>query len=317
MDWLKQASTSAQKSDAVFFVVFAISVVMLLFITAMMIFFVIRYNRKRHPKAAQIEGNHLLEIVWTVVPLVVFVALFYYGWTNFDYMRNAPRDAMVVKVNARQWAWSFEYPNGRTTTALYAPLNRPMKLEVRSQDVIHGLYIPAFRLKIDALPGRATTTWFQPTLEGAWDVQCTVICGVQHATMLAKVVVVPEDEFKAWYFGPEGSPEPGKRFVLHGQGVPVSTTPEGIALLQAKGCLACHSTDGKPMVGPTFKGMFNTSRTVTSPAGDRTLTADESYVRRSIQQPGADVVKGYPPAMPSIPLSTKELDDTVRTLKKL
>ncbi len=112
--------------------------------------------------------------------------------------------------------------DGRSTNALYAPLGKPIKLEVKSVDVIHGFFIPAFRLKIDALPGRATTTWFEATQLGSYDLQCTVICGVQHAVMLAKVVVVPEEEFKAWYFGPEGTPEPGKQYLLHGQNTPVN-----------------------------------------------------------------------------------------------
>ncbi len=317
MDWLTQASTSAQKSDAVFFAVLAISVVMLILITATMVYFVFRYSRKRHPKAAQIEGNTTLEVVWTVIPLAVFLAIFYYGWTNFDYMRNAPRDAMVVKVTGRQWSWSFEYPNGKQTTALYAALGKPMKLEVRSSDVIHGFYIPAFRLKIDALPGRATSTWFEPTVAGAYDVQCTVICGVQHAAMLAKVVVVPEEEFKAWFFGGEGTPEPGKAFLTHGQGVKLSDTPQGIELLRAKGCLLCHSTDGRPMVGPTFKGLFGQKAEVISQGSVRTVEVDDAYLRKSIQQPQADVVKGYPPAMPLTVVNTKELDDMVDTLKKV
>jgi cytochrome c oxidase subunit II len=170
MDWLKQASTSAQKSDAVFFLVFWLSVAFLVLITATMVFFVVRYSRKRHPKAEQIEGHVGLEIVWTVVPLVIFLAIFYYGWTNFEYMRNAPRDAMLLKVTARQWAWSFEYPNGRQTSVLYAPLGRPMRLEVRSADVVHGFFVPAFRLKVDAVPGRPATTWFEATRLGAFDI---------------------------------------------------------------------------------------------------------------------------------------------------
>ncbi len=318
MEWLKQASTGAQKSDAVFFVVLGISVVMLVFITALMIYFVFRYSRKRHPKAEQIHGNNTLEVVWTAIPLAVFLAIFYYGWTNYSYMTNAPRDSMVVKVTGRQWSWGFQYPNGRTTNALYAPLGKPIKLEVKSVDVIHGFFIPAFRLKIDALPGRATTTWFEATQLGSYDVQCTVICGVQHAVMLAKVVVVPEEEFKAWYFGPEGTPEPGKQYLLHGQNTPVNVkTPEGVELLRAKGCLACHSTDGKPMVGPTFKGMVGITHEVITNGSPRIVTVDAAHLRKSIQNPTADVVKGYPPAMPAIALSAKELDEVVGTIQKL
>jgi cytochrome c oxidase subunit 2 len=210
MEWMRQASTSAEKSDAVFFFVFGLSLLFLIFITILMIYFVIRYNKKRHPKAEQIEGHTGLEILWTVIPLLLFLAIFYYGWTNYDYMRQAPRDSMVVKVTARQWVWSFEYPNGKQTKALFAPIGKPMKLEVRSADMVHGFFVPSFRLKIDAVPSRANTTWFEATRLGAFDIECTVICGVDHSLMLSKVVVVPEEEFKAWYFGGETAPEPGK-----------------------------------------------------------------------------------------------------------
>ncbi len=133
---------------------------------------------------------------WTVVPLLMFLAIFYFGWTSYDYSRRAPRDAMVVKVTGRQWIWSFQYPNGKQTDKLYAVLDRPMKLEVNSADILHGFYIPAFRLKVDAVPGRTNTTWFQPTRLGSFDIQCTVICGVNHSAMLSHVEVVRENEFQ-------------------------------------------------------------------------------------------------------------------------
>jgi cytochrome c oxidase subunit II len=210
MEWMKQASTSAEKSDAVFFFVFGLSLLFLLFITILMIYFVIRYSKKRHPKAEQIANHTGLEILWTTIPLVLFLAIFYYGWTNYEYMRQAPRDSMVVKVMARQWVWSFEYPNGKQTKLLFAPIGKPMKLEVRSLDVVHGFFVPSFRLKIDAVPGRVNTAWFEATMLGSFDIECTVICGVDHSLMLSKAVIVPEDEFKAWYFGRETAPEPGK-----------------------------------------------------------------------------------------------------------
>ena len=148
MNLLPQASTIATSTDKMFLYLFVISAAFLAFITALMIYFVIRYGKKRHPKSEQIEGNVLLEATWTVAPLLLFVGIFYFGWTGYDYTRRAPRDAMVVKVTARQWTWSFEYPNGKRTDQLYAVINRPMKFETQSLDVIHGLYIPAFRIKI-------------------------------------------------------------------------------------------------------------------------------------------------------------------------
>lgn len=314
MGWMTQASTSAHRADMIFLAVLAIAVFMLIAITGTMLFFVFRYRKERHPKAEQIEGNTLLEVVWTVVPLVVFLAIFYYGWTNFEFMRNPPRDAMVVKVTARQWSWSFEYPNGKRTGALYAVLNRPMKLEVRSADVVHGFFIPAFRIKIDVVPGRVNTTWFQPTELGAYDIECTVICGVSHSAMLAKVVVVPEEAFKVWYFGDENAPEPAWQ-------VPVKAamnieTP-ALVLLRNKNCLACHSIDGRPMVGPTFKGMLGRREEIEAGGQLRTVSVDDAQIRRGILDPRSETVRGYPSAMPQQPLNPLELDAVVACIKSL
>jgi cytochrome c oxidase subunit II len=318
MDWMKEASTSAQKSDAVFFVVLGLSVAVLILITAVMIFFVVRYSRKRNPRAEQIEGHAGLETLWTVTPLVIFLSIFYYGWTNFEYMRNAPRDAMVVKVTARQWAWSFEYPNGKQTAVLYAALDRPMKMEVRSLDVIHGFFIPAFRLKIDAVPGRPSTTWFEATRVGAYDIECTVICGVSHSTMLSRVVVVPEEEFKAWYFGDEGTPEPGRGLTTAGNAAPPDPNePRGLSVMRTNDCLSCHSTDGKPMVGPTFRGLFGLKQEVVVQNAVQSVTVDDAFVRESILEPAAQIVKGYPPAMPQLKLEPKDLDAVVTYIEGL
>jgi cytochrome c oxidase subunit 2 len=309
MDLFRAASTSAGKSDAVFWAVVGVSVFFLVFITVLMVVFVLRYDRKRHPRAAQIEGNTLLEILWTVIPLILFLLIFYYGWTNYEYTRNPPGDAMVVKVTARQWKWDFTYPNGKQTAQLYAPVNRPMKLNVVSLDVIHGFFIAAFRLKVDAVPGLTNTTWFLATRPGAYDIQCTVICGVDHSKMLSKVVVVPEAEFKRWYFAPEGAPEPG---------MPASPAePPGLALLRAKGCLECHSVDGSPMVGPTFKGLLGRQEEVLARGKPRRVTVDEARLRQSILEPGKEPVQGYPPVMPKLDLDPRELDLLVDYLKQV
>jgi cytochrome c oxidase subunit 2 len=317
MDWMKQAALSAQKSDVVFFYVFALSVVFLVCITALMIYFVIRYSRKRNPVAAQIEGNTGLEIVWTLVPLVLFLSIFYYGWTNYEYMRQAPRDSMVVKVTARQWNWSFEYPNGKVTRLLFAPLDRPMKLEVRSADVVHGFFVPSFRLKIDAVPARANTTWFQATALGSYDIECTVICGVDHSLMLSKVVVVPEEEFKAWYFGGDSAPEPGTGSRTADAHPDPRDIPPGLAVLQTKGCLTCHSVDGKPNVGPTLKGLYGKAERVKVAETTQMVTVDEAYLRQAILNPAEHILRGYPAAMSVIKIEPNELGEVVAYIKNL
>ena len=317
MDWMNQAAVSAQKSDAVFFYVFGLSVVFLIGITALMIYFVVRYSKKRNPVASQIEGHVGLEIIWTTIPLVLFLSIFYYGWTNYEYMRQAPRDAMAIKVTARQWSWSFEYPNGKQTKVLFAPIGKPMKVDVRSADMVHGFFVPSFRLKIDAVPSRTNTTWFQATKVGSFDIECTVICGVDHSLMLSKVIVVPEDEFKAWYFGGEDAPEPGKSFRAAEAHPDLKDLPQGLAVLTAKGCLACHSVDGKPKVGPTLKALYGREQEILVAGNYKTITVDDAYLRRSITNPMAQVVRGYPPAMPLTPLTEQELNEVVRYIKTL
>jgi cytochrome c oxidase subunit 2 len=313
MDWIREASTAAGKADAVFFATLLLATLFLVFITALMVGFVLRYGRDRHPRAAQIEGNLPLEITWTVIPLVLFLVIFYYGWTRFEYSRNPPRDAMAVRVTARQWKWGFTYPNGKQTAVLYAPVDRPMKLELVSTDVIHGFFVPAFRLKLDAVPSFTNSTWFQATRTGTFDILCTVICGVDHSGMLGKVVVVPEAEFRAWYFAPEGALEP----VLPGAPAAPAAEPAGLALLRTKGCLDCHSVDGSPMVGPTLKGVYGRKEEVQLAGQVRRLTVDEARLRRAILAPGKEVVQGYPPVMPQVELAPRELDQVIDYLKTL
>ncbi len=312
MGWMTQASTGAHRADTIFHWVLAIAVLLLVFITVLMVYFVFRYSRKRHPKAEQIEGNTWLEIAWTIVPLVVFVGIFYYGWTSYEYMSNAPADSMVVKVTGRQWTWSFEYPNQKHTGVLYATIGKPMKLEVRSLDVIHGFFIPAFRLKIDAMPGRVNTAWFNPTEIGAYDIECTVICGVDHSSMLSKVVVVPEDEFKRWYFGDENAPAPKEVAAT-----PPPAQPAGLVALNRHGCLTCHSTDGRVGVGPTFRGLFGQRVEILAGGRVRTAVVDEAFLRRGLLQPGSQRMKGYPAVMQPVDLGPGELDQIISFLKTL
>lgn len=316
MNLLPQASTFATKSDQIFVYIFILSLAFLVFITALMIYFVIRYSRKRHPTAEQIEGHTLLEITWTVVPLVMFVAIFYFGWTNYDYSRRAPRDSMVVKVTGRQWTWSFQYPNGKQTDKLYTVLDRPMKLEVRSVDVVHGFFVPAFRLKADAVPGRTNTLWFQPTRLGSFDIQCTVICGVNHSAMLSHVEVVREKDFKTWYFGPDGTPEPIAVAAAIDELRPAQE-PAALALMRPRGCLGCHSIDGRPLVGPTLRGLYGKQEEVVTENGVKWVTMDDERIRLAIVEPSREVVRGYPAQMPTVTIRADELDSVVAYIKEL
>jgi cytochrome c oxidase subunit 2 len=309
-----QATGLGEAVDKVFLFTFAVSVAVLVLVTSLIVYFVFRYSRARNPKPTDIEGNLPLEIGWTVATLAIFLVMFYFGWTEFVKMRNPPRDAMVVQVTARQWAWSFEYPNGRRSDELYLALDRPVKLELRSQDVLHGFYIAPFRVKSDVVPGKVNYLWFTPSLLGAFDIQCTVICGANHSYMLSKVHVVPEEEFRAWYFRDEDAPEPAEATAV-AAAEPVD--PGCLALLDEKECLACHSVDGTDGVGPTLAGLYGASTVVRTEGEERQLTVDDQQIRLAIGHPEADTVKGFPSDMPATPMTDAELDRLVECLESL
>src|SRR5271157_704574 len=174
------SSNIAANVDTAFLYVVGICVILLALVTFFMVFFVIRYGRKRHPHAEQIEGSLPLEIIWTVLPTILVLAMFYFGWSNFSYIRNAPKDAMPVKVKGVMWEWEFEYKNGKHSDVLKVPLGKPVQLVITSADVIHSLYIPAFRIKEDAVPGMNTHMWFNANELGSYDIFCTEYCGTGH-----------------------------------------------------------------------------------------------------------------------------------------
>lgn len=191
--------TIAQQVDSTFLLIVGISVVLLLIVTVTMIYFVIRYSRKRNPKPTDIHGNTTLEIIWTLIPTVLVLLMFFSGYSGFKYMRDVPEDAMPVTVTGKMWKWDFQYENGKLTDTLYVPVNKPIKMLIKSLDVNHSFYLPAFRVKEDAIPGRTNYLWFQPTETGSFDIACAEYCGLSHAYMYSKLVVMPEDEFYKWY----------------------------------------------------------------------------------------------------------------------
>ena len=296
---------SGEVVNQVFFYILAITVFLLALITFLMVYFVIRYHRKRSPQPAEIKENTWLEIIWTVVPTLLVLTMFYYGLTGFNFLKRAPQDAMKVKVIARQWSWLFEYENGLRSTELKVPVGKPIKLLLTSQDVIHSFYAPAFRIKQDVVPGMVNSLWFQSTEVGEFDVLCSQYCGLQHAKMLTKIVVLPEEEFKKWY-------QTGKE-------MEAKLPPSGTQLFQERGCKACHTIDGTPGLGPTLKGLFGKTVTVLTDGKERKLVADEAYLRKSILEPNVDIVKGFPPIMPPLKglLTDQEIDALVSYLKGL
>lgn len=186
------------KVDSAFIFIVGISLLLLVIITALMIFFVFKYNAKKKIKAVNIEGNLKLEIVWTVIPVILVLLMFWYGWVGYADLSNPPEGAMEVSVIGQMWKWNFEYPNGIKTDTLYVPVNEPVKLNLTSVDVSHSFFVPAFRFKQDVLPNRNNTIWFEPEEIGKFDIACAEYCGLQHAYMYSKVVVMSQDDYKNW-----------------------------------------------------------------------------------------------------------------------
>ena len=296
---------SGEVVDRVFFYILAVTVFLLCLITFLMVYFVIRYRKERNPQPADIHENTWLEIIWIVVPTLLVLTMFYYGLTGFNFLKKAPEGAMKVKVIARQWSWLFEYENGMKSNELKVPLGKPVQLSLTSEDVIHGFYAPAFRIKQDVVPGMVNHLWFQSTEVGTFDVLCTQYCGLQHAKMLSKIVVLPEDEFNKWY-------QKGKEEMETAKG-----KPRGAQLYQEKGCVACHSVDGSQRAGPSFKGLFGKKEKVLTAGKERTVVVDEAYIRKYIMEPNVDIVVGYPPIMPPQKLIEDELNELINYIKEL
>jgi cytochrome c oxidase subunit II len=308
-------------ADDTFYFILGISVTLLALNTGVMLYFLFRYSRKRHPQAEEVKENTPLEIIWTVIPTILVLAMFYVGWKGFVYMRHAPPDAMVVHVTARQWSWTFDYANGKETNVLKVPLGKPVKLLMTSADVLHSLFIPAYHIKEDCVPGQETHLWFLPDQLGSYDLFCTEYCGVGHSSMITKVDVMPRKDFDAWYSGKKEQPEKGKaRTAGKPERAGTETLAhEGAELFRVKGCTACHTTDGTPKIGPTFKGLFGGKETVIRGGKERVITVDEAFIKQTLLQPELDRVKGFPPIMPSQKglLSDKEIGELIDYIKSL
>lgn len=281
---ITQASNFVKGVDLTFLVILGISFFFLIFLTILMLVFIYKYNRKRHPVAKQIEGSTKLEIVWTVIPLLLTLLMFYFGWAGYKPMTKVPDDAMEVTVYGRMWNFSFEYDNGKRTDTLYLPKNKPVKLNLVAMDVLHSLYIPAFRVKQDMVPGKENNfMWFEPQREGTYELYCAEYCGLQHSYMYSYVKVLEDTAFQSWI---------ADTTQVMAENID-SPTATGKRIMQNIGCFACHSLDGSRLVGPSFKGIWGEEITVVTDGEERQVTVDEEYIRRSIYEPNADVVEGF------------------------
>ncbi len=257
--------------------------------------------------AEHIEGNTTLEITWTVIPLIAVLAFAYMGAYSLGETRRVDPQAMIVKVHAQQFAWSFEYPDygGFVSDELHLPLNRQVLLQMDSKDVIHSFWVPEFRVKQDVVPGRVTELRITPIREGNYKVRCAELCGAAHYSMEKVVVVSEPAAFTAWAEEQQAA-------------YAAAQTPEGKGeqLVKANGCLGCHTINGAKLVGPSWLGLFG--ETVKLSDGT-TLTADEAYIIESILNPQAKIVAGFESAgqMPTYTFSQEELADIIAYLKTL
>lgn len=192
-------TSHVENVDFVFLYIVGISVILLLGITAAMVFFVFKYHRKKGHKPVDIHGSILLETIWIVVPTILVLSMFYFGYIGYEELRSYPDESLKVNVTARMWQWEFNYENGKRTDTLYVPLGQPIKLEMLSMDVNHSFYVPAFRIKEDVIAGRNNYLGFTPAKVGEYDIACAEYCGLKHSMMYSKVVVMTRTEFDNWY----------------------------------------------------------------------------------------------------------------------
>jgi cytochrome c oxidase subunit 2 len=298
--WPDRASTAAGNVDALFIFLLIVSGMMTLLIFVALTYFAARYRHRRGVPAEQIEGSIPLELTWSIIPLFVFMVIFAWGAVVYFKGRTPPRDSTEVYVVAKQWMWKLEHAEGqREINELHVPVGRDVKLIMTSQDVIHSFFVPAFRMKQDVLPGRYTVAWFRATKPGTYHLFCAEYCGTQHSGMIGSIVVQEPAQYEAWMSG--------------GTSGPLSATGEKI--FAELGCVTCHRMDTQGR-GPSLQGVFGKPVLL---ADGRTVTADENYIRESILDPGAKVVNGFKPVMPTFQglVSEEQLNALVAYVKSL
>ena len=277
------ASTLSWKVDALYFYLSGVTLFFTLLISAMLIFFVLRYRRRTPYEIPRpVAGSHKLETLWTVIPFLIAMTIF--GWSAKVYFEQSapPQNAVEIYVVGKQWMWKIQHSTGqREINELHVPIGKKIKLIMTTEDTIHDFFVPAFRMKADVVPGRYTTEWFEATKTGTYHLFCAEYCGMNHSGMIGSVVVMESREFDNWLSGNAGN-----------------TTPAvaGQQLFQTLGCVSCHGANGEGGRGPTLAGLFGRKTQLT---GGQTVVADEAYIRESIINPQAKLVEGFGPIMPT------------------
>jgi cytochrome c oxidase subunit II len=273
------ASNLAEGVDRTFIFIFSVAAFFIVGITVFMIYTVIHFSRKKGKEAQQFTGNNKLEAAWIIIPIILVLIMFRFGWVGFAPMRNVPDDALAITAIGRMWEWEFDYSNGMKSKELVVPVNKAIRVNLKSEDVNHSLFIPAFRVKQDAIPGYSNYLWFIPTVVGEYEILCTEYCGLLHSSMLSKARVLEQDKYDVWFSEFKNSS--------------AGPEPDGYLLLRNTGCIACHSLDGTKLVGPSFKNLFGKETTVLAGTAQKSITVNEEYIKNSIYNPDSEVVSGY------------------------
>lgn len=303
-----QATEIARHYDSLYVFLLWSSFISCVLLVGGFIYFSMKYKRRsEQDKTAYISHNGLLEFTWSFIPFVIFMIVFGWGFYIYREMRSMPKDALEVLVEGQKWNWTFYYKNGKISAGeLYAPVNTPVKLVMTSKDVIHSFFIPSFRIKQDVVPGRYTAQWFKAELLGDFQAFCTEYCGESHWNMLAKVKVVSQEDFDKWL-----ATDPYKGMSAMEVGAKVYTSR----------CAACHSltidnsaAKTAAQIAPGWKNLFGATRSF---ADGSSAQADENYIRESMLNPMAKVVKDYAPSMPVFAgqLSEQEIMSVIEYIK--
>ncbi|MGE4170466.1 MAG: cytochrome c oxidase subunit II [Candidatus Margulisiibacteriota bacterium] len=307
--WFPEAGSAlAGQTDLLFYTIFVASVLFFLVLIGITAFFLVKYKRSGKHTAAlkQITHNDKLEIIWSVIPLIVVMGIFYWGYMEYLKLIVPPANTVDIHVTGKKWMWQFEYPQGKQTlTDLVVPVNQPIKLIMSSEDVLHSFYLPNFRVKKDVIPNRYTVLWFSPERVGNFQIFCTEYCGDGHSQMLGNLKVVSAEDYQKFLTEEEGKDIPDDQL-----------DKLGAKLYVSKGCVACHSLDGKPGVGPSWKGLYGSKRTFSNAPAE---VADDNYIRESVVKPGAKVVTGFGPVMPTFSglLSDREITGIIAYIKTI